>query len=265
MKKSGRVDDPTANSGTLARRFEVSTESLAYGVVEPTPTFVSCDSDSSYANGDMLLFTSMTWEARYNGGHMAFKLWSTMDSTAKIANIIANAAGTAVTGSFAMNTSGVRTRQFRDNRSTAWEEIAQLLRTGDSLGRRLLASVTPQGTLVIEPEPAFVATTAYVWTRDGRLRDATGRYLLPGVLPAGQWVQIEALLTADWQADTTRFLVESAEYDSIDKQVLRAFRRGHSEKVSLRNFGRPVEEKYPAPSHQSLLRQENEETHKTKE
>ena len=174
---------------------------------------VSCDSDSSYASGDMLLFTSMTWEARYNGGHMAFKLWSTMDSTAKIANIIANAAGTAVTGSFAMNTSGVRTRQFRDNRSTAWEEIAQLLRTGDSLGRRLLASVTPQGTLVIEPEPAFINTTAYVWTRDGRLRDATGRYLLPGVLPAGQWVQIEALLTADWQADTTRFLVESAEYD----------------------------------------------------
>jgi hypothetical protein len=92
-------------------------------------------------------------------------------------------------------------------------DVAQLLRTGDSLGRRLLASVTPQGTLVIEPEPAFVATTAYVWTRDGRLRDATGRYLLPGVLPAGQWVQIEALLTADWQADTTRFLVESAEYD----------------------------------------------------
>ena len=34
-----------------------------------------------------------------------------------------------------------------------------------------------------------------------------------GVPPAGQWVQIEALLTADWQADTTRFLVESAEYD----------------------------------------------------
>jgi len=26
-------------------------------------------------------------------------------------------------------------------------------------------------------------------------------------------VQIDALLTADWQADTTRFLVESAAYD----------------------------------------------------
>lgn len=174
---------------------------------------VSCDSDSSYPSGDMLLFTSMSWEARYNGGHMAFKLWSTMDSTAKIANIVTNAAGSAVTATFALNTSGVRTRQFRDNRSTAWEEIAQLLRTGNSLGTRLQATVTPQGTLVVEPEPTFSNLTAYVWTRDGRLRDATGRYLLPGVLPAGQWVQVEALLTADWQADTTRFLVESAEYD----------------------------------------------------
>ena len=144
---------------------------------------------------------------------MAFKLWSTMDSTAKIANIVANAAGSTVTATFALNLSGVRTRQFRDNRSTAWEEITQLLRTGNSLGTRLLAKVTPQGTLVVEPEPTFDNLTAYVWTRDGRLRDATGRYLLPGVLPAGQWVQVEALLTADWQADTTRFLVESAEYD----------------------------------------------------
>jgi len=178
---------------------------------------VSCDSDSSYANGDMLLWTGMTWDARYNGGHMAFKLWATLDSTAKIAGIISGAVG-VVTGSFALNTAGVRTRQYRDNRSTAWEEILQLLRTGDSNNTRLLARATPQGTLVVEPEPTFSSLTALVWTRDGRLRDATGRYLLPGVLPAGQWVQVEILLTADWQADTTRFLVESAEYDAQNRR-----------------------------------------------
>jgi len=33
------------------------------------------------------------------------------------------------------------------------------------------------------------------------------------VLPVGKWVQVETLLAADWQADTTRFLVDSAEYD----------------------------------------------------
>ena len=55
---------------------------------------------------------------------------------------------------------------------------------------------------------------AYAAIRDGRLRYANGRYLLPGQLPVGQWVQVEALLTADWQADTTRFLVDSAEYDA---------------------------------------------------
>ena len=27
-------------------------------------------------------------------------------------------------------------------------------------------------------------------------------------------MQVESLLTADWQADTTRFLVDSAEYDA---------------------------------------------------
>lgn len=174
---------------------------------------VSCDSDSSYPSGDMLLWTSMTWEARYNGGHMAFKLWATLDSTVKIAGIVAGAIG-AVSGTYSQNLSGVRTRQLRDNRSTAWEEIIQLLGTGNSAGARLLASVTSQGTLVVDAESEFNTQTALVWTRDGRLRYANGRYLLPGVLPVGQWVQIESLLTADWQSDTTRFLVDSAEYDA---------------------------------------------------
>jgi hypothetical protein len=144
---------------------------------------------------------------------MAFKLWATMDSTAKIAGIVAGATG-VVSSTYAQNLSSVRTRQLRDNRSTAWEEIIQLLNTGNSAGARLLASVTPQGTLVIDAEAAYDAQTALTWTRDGRLRYANGRYLLPGQLPVGKWVQVEALLTADWQADTTRFLVDSAEYDA---------------------------------------------------
>ena len=144
---------------------------------------------------------------------MAFKLWATMDSTVKIANVVSGATG-VVSGTFAQSTSGVRTRQLRDNRSTCWEEIIQLLNTGNSAGARLLASVTPQGTLIIDAEPTYDVQTALIWTRDGRLRYSNGRYLLPGVLPVGKWVQVESLLQADWQADTTRFLVDSAEYDA---------------------------------------------------
>ncbi len=173
---------------------------------------VSRDSDGQYSSGALLLWTGLTWDAPYTTTDMAFKLWATMDSTAKIASIVSGATG-VVSGTYSQNTSGVRTRQLRDNRSTAWEEIIQLLNTGNSAGARLLASVTPQGTLVIDSEPTYDAQTALTWTRDGRLRYANGRYLLPGVLPVGKWVQVEALLSADWQADTTRFLVDSAEYD----------------------------------------------------
>lgn len=174
---------------------------------------VSRDSDGQYASGALLLWTGMTWDAPYVTTDMAFKLWATMDSTAKIAAIVAGATG-VVSATYAQNLSSVRTRQLRDNRSTAWEEIIQLLNTGNSGGARLLCSVTPQGTLVVDAEAAYDAQTALVWTRDGRLRYANGRYLLPGVLPVGKWVQVEALLSADWQADTTRFLVDSAEYDA---------------------------------------------------
>ena len=174
---------------------------------------VGRDSDGSYTNGALLLWTGLTWDAPYTTTDMAFKLWATMDSTVKIAGIVAGAIG-VVSGAFAQNTSGVRTRQLRDNRSTCWEEIKQLLDTGNSAGARLLCSVTPQGTLVVDAEPTYDAQTALIWTRDGRLRYSNGRYLLPGVLPVGKWVQVESLLQADWQADTTRFLVDAAEYDA---------------------------------------------------
>lgn len=173
---------------------------------------VSRDADGQYADGALLLWTGLSWDPPHKTSDMAFKLWATMDSTVKIAGIVAGATG-VVSSSYAQNLSGVRTRQLRDNRSTAWEEITQLLETGNSSGARLLCSVTPQGTLVVDPESAYDAQTALVWTRDGRLRYSNGRYLLPGVLPVGKWVQVEALLQADWQADTTRFLVDSAEYD----------------------------------------------------
>ena len=174
---------------------------------------VGRDSDGQYSSGALLLWTGLTWDAPYTTTDMAFKLWATLDSTAKIAAIVAGAIG-VVSGTYSQNTSGVRTRQLRDNRSTAWEEIKQLLDTGNSSGARLLASVTPQGTLVVDAEPTYDAQTALVWTRDGRLRYSNGRYLLPGVLPVGKWVQVESLLQADWQADTTRFLVDAAEYDA---------------------------------------------------
>ncbi len=173
---------------------------------------VSRDADGSYANGALILGTGSGWAAPYTVTDMAFKLWATLDSTAKISAIVSGATG-VVSGTYAQNTSGVRTRQLRDNRSTAWEEIIQLLNTGNSAGARLLASVTPQGTLIVDAEPTYDAQTVLTWTRDGRLRYANGRYLLPGVLPVGKWVQVEALLSADWQADTTRFIVDSAEYD----------------------------------------------------
>ncbi|TXH41798.1 MAG: hypothetical protein E6Q97_36875 [Desulfurellales bacterium] len=174
---------------------------------------VSRDSDGQYSDGALLLWTGSAWAAPYTTTDMAFKLWATLDSTAKIAGIVAGATG-VVSGTYSQNLSSVRTRQLRDNRSTAWEEIIQLLNTGNSAGARLLCSVTPQGTLIIDAEPAYDAQTALVWTRDGRLRYANGRYLLPGVLPVGKWVQVETLLSADWQADTTRFIVDSAEYDA---------------------------------------------------
>lgn len=174
---------------------------------------VSLDSTGTYPRGDLRLWDGAVWQTRSSAAHMAFKLWAVLDSTAKIAEIVADTIG-SVTGTYAQNMSGVRTRKIRDGRTTAWEEIKQLLDTGAAGGKRLLARVTPAGTLILDAEPGYDAQTALIWTRDRRLREASGRYLLRGALPVGRWVQVESLLVADWQADTSRFLIDSVEYDA---------------------------------------------------
>jgi chorismate-pyruvate lyase len=72
--------------------------------------------------------------------------------------------------------------------------------------------------MVVEAEPGDDAQATLTWTRTKRLREPNGRFLARGALPIGRWVQIESLLVADWQADTTRFLVDFAEYDALNRR-----------------------------------------------
>lgn len=173
---------------------------------------LSLDDEAGYARGQLWLWDGSAWQARATNAHMPFKVWGVMDTTAKIAEIVTATAG-GLTGVFAATAAGVRTRKTRDGRSTAGDEVRQLLDMGSSLGQRMTAIARTGGTLVLD-FASDVADSALVWSRDGSMRYASGGPLPPGVLPLGRWLVIEQLQAGDWQADITRFLIDSVEYDA---------------------------------------------------
>lgn len=183
------------------------------GSANPDSYFsVSIDTDATYPRGDMRLWDGAAWQERATAAHMAFKVWALMDTTLKIAEIVTGISG-PITGVFAPDAAGVKTRKIREGRTTASEEIRQLIEIGNSAGQRMMASVTTGNTLRIEYEPT-APVLPLMWLRDGRLKRHDGSFYPAGRLPLGRWVNIEQLLESDWKAETARILVGSATYDA---------------------------------------------------
>lgn len=198
----------TLNIGTkyhvVVRRDGSSSDSNYYSV--------SIDTDAGYTRGDLRLWDGAAWQTRDTAAHMAFKVWALMDATLKISEIVTGIGG-EISGVFAPVLAGVKTRKIREGRSTAGEEIRQLMQIGNSSGARMQVSVTPANTLLVDYESASL-TLPLTWQRDGRLKRSDGSVYPAGMLPVGRWVDIEQLLESDWQAETTRILVGAARYDA---------------------------------------------------
>lgn len=173
---------------------------------------VTLDDEGTYPRGGLRMWDGSLWQTRIDPGDMAFKLWGVVTTTQKISDIV-TATMNRVLAADIVTATTVLTRRQRDGRSSAWQEIKSLLETGTSGGTRLIATVNERGTMTVDAE-ATASATDLAWQDDGRLRYPDGRYVHPGVLPVGQWVQVEAFSAEDWLADWSKFYVDRAEFDA---------------------------------------------------
>ena len=183
------------------------------GAADPDNYYsLSIDTDATYTRGSLRLWDGGAWQTRAAAAHMPFKVWGTLDTTEKIREIV-QACGGGVRDAYAQTPAGVRTRKGRDGRSTAGDEVRQLMKMGDSLGRRMFGIVREGGTLAIDYETA-AGTAPMLWREDGKIRRADGGLLPNGVLPVGRWVQVEQFLVGSQPVQGGAFLVGHAEYDA---------------------------------------------------
>lgn len=116
-----------------------------------------------------------------------------VENTTQITTI-ATAEGEFISGVDVVDSSGVSGEQERDGTQSALDNIAELLATGTTNDRRLLATVTVERLLRVYEEPARTATAEYNLHVDGSMSYGRTRApLLPGFAPAGVWAALADL------------------------------------------------------------------------
>jgi hypothetical protein len=150
---------------------------------------------------------------------LVFRILGAWETTRQIEQIITDA-GDFFAGIDILNASGIETNQWRNGERTAKDEVLELLNSGTTNGRRLLAKVTAERILQVYEQPAQTAEAQIMQAGDGNLRNMTGQPLEHGRLCAGQWVErTDVPPTVADLLKLSPFFVERAEYDCERNQV----------------------------------------------
>jgi hypothetical protein len=154
---------------------------------------VAIDDEAGYANGNLRVYDGAAWIELDPISDMPFRLIGEIQSTEQLFKAL------EVVPSFSNNMvlvqSGNMVRQFRDDSRTALDEINDMLDAGTSDGKRLVATVLRDRSVVVDvQQEATYPSHNLILGTDGRLHYASGSNLAPGQLVYGQYVDIESLM-----------------------------------------------------------------------
>ena len=188
------------------------------GAVDATDYYmIDANTGQGYANGNLFIKPAGAW---YDKNMDAlFKVTGEAATTTQISTIISDV-GEFFAGSDIIDVSGVNSGTFRAGDQTALYEILELLKTGTTNSRRLLAEVTNIRKLRVYEEPAKNSAN---WTmnRKKEMWDQYGVKVLPQDCPVGMWVQlldfIPSTANISKLADPSPIFIDEAEYDVLKK------------------------------------------------
>lgn len=214
----------TAYATDLMSIAEFGTKQYMLSISNATPTQAAYQRDvmlgtNKYpiATVDMGSGKQIEIECRGWWDTLAWKYYSNTstvvtETTAQIAAIIASA-GQFITQTQVMSASGIFTNPYRENIVNSLTEVESLLKGGTTAGKRLLATVTRDRSVLINEIPAQAAR--YFMDQGGKLVWPANKQLLvePPCL-VGVWVGLKDVpLVLGGLTTVKEFFIESAEYN----------------------------------------------------
>jgi hypothetical protein len=168
--------------------------------------------DAAGYTGTLLLHDGAAYQTPTEPKSLLFRVLGAVD-TARQVEAICNTVNVfnAVT---VLSESGIKTNQYRDGTRLAASEVSALLNTGDTLNKRLIATIGHQGDVTIRTVGTPTATP-YIWRGADNLCTAQGSRAVPGSLPSGQWCAIDnPLLLQGAMSGASPFLIGNVRYSA---------------------------------------------------
>lgn len=213
----------TADFDWIAFTFPAPYQSIVFGttywlVVERSGALdtdnyyeVNVNQALGYARGVFRIY-NVIWTTRAPDADMQFRALGVRETNDLVSDTVTSV-GQFISGT-EMDDSGTYSAPHRDGDQSGLDVILELLKAGNSAGKRFLCEVTQLRNFRAWPEPAKGSVPELFLTRDAKLLDRTGAEIRTS--PVGQWVYLKDVVPPNvdilLMSDPTWAFVERAEY-----------------------------------------------------
>ena len=170
-----------------------------------------------YLDGSMKLWNGASWnsEDKYSND-LTFRIIGEEVTTTQISSAVTSI-GQFFIGTNILDASGISNQQYRDGDQTGLYEINQLLKTGTTNNRRLLANVTDKRLLEIYEEPPK-GEADYLINSRFEIFDENDNPVPPTECPVGKWMRLKDVIPGSANvsrlSDPTTVFIEEARYNA---------------------------------------------------
>jgi hypothetical protein len=171
------------------------------GTIDSTNFYkIDANEDVSYSSGVMKLWSGAAWVDRTPDADMLFQVGGVEEATAQLERMLITGAQFFSAVDIDID-SGVYSSPYRDGDTTALQSVEELLNSGTTNFRRILANVDFQRRVNLYEEPLSGSKDYYLMS-DGSLRDWMKRKINKWEYPVGVWARLADVIPAS--ADTLK-------------------------------------------------------------
>jgi len=171
--------------------------------------------DLGYDNGSLKLWNGVVWSPWGIDSDLNFRVVGEAVTTTQISDAVTSI-GQFFVGTNILDASGISNQQYRDGDQTGLYEIEQLLKTGTTNNRRLLANVTEKRILEVYEEPPK-GEADYKINSKLDVFDEYDNLVPPTECPVGKWMRLKNVIPGSANvsrlSDPTIVFIEEARYN----------------------------------------------------